>query len=159
MALPESLRAPRLQKLYAYWDRSRGEARALSRAALDPITMPREALPYLILLEIVPETLDFQYRLVGTGVVEMLGRDFTGQRVSTYQARHETEDLISGYRHVVKHVEPRQYFGDLRNTGREYVRYECLALPVASRDDRINQVLAGVAFDPPLERDPIREDR
>ena len=65
--------------LYRYWDSKRARPAIPARRDIDPAEM-RHLLPHLSLVEATIEG-GFRYRLVGTRVVQDLGRDVTGTPV------------------------------------------------------------------------------
>jgi hypothetical protein len=144
------LRSPRLRDLYRVWQRLCGTEPALPRAMLDPLHIPPRLLPYLAIVDVGEADAMFRYRLVGTGVVNALDRDFTGESVGTFSRRHDDAGIAEGYRYVTRTGLPHRHEGDLRNEGREHVTYERVALPVSKDGGRtIGTILAGFHFDPP----------
>jgi hypothetical protein len=148
MSLLDALDHPRLRTLYSFWDDRRMAGGPMPRAALDPVALPPALLGHLIVLDVLSGGADFRYRLVGTAIVETIGRDFTGESVSTYRRRHETEGVIDGYRHVCIHRAPHHYLGELSDVAEEVYRYERLALPMSRNGATVDQILAGFVFRP-----------
>ena len=74
-AIPDS----RLQGLARYWFDRCAEGDVPPRTAIDPLEFPA-LLPNILLLDrvVTPEGVRFRYRLVGTQVVEIAGRELTG---------------------------------------------------------------------------------
>lgn len=71
---------PNLVALHRYW-RSKFVGPALpGRAAIDPIEIG-PLLPLVFLIDVAATGTAFRYRLIGTGIVRYLGRDFTGRWV------------------------------------------------------------------------------
>lgn len=67
--------------LYAHWTAQRGARAMPDRRDIDPLDLPRPALPYLFLTDVVrsPDgNLRFRIRLAGTAMVELAGREPTG---------------------------------------------------------------------------------
>ena len=75
----EQINDPILTQLYDYWVSRRPDDKLPSRADIDPVDMPRAALPYVILAEIGGDDGRIRYRLVGTVMVREWGTDFTGK--------------------------------------------------------------------------------
>ena len=76
--LPASdLPDPVLQRLYRYWSALKGTRNAPSRAEIDPVDIPRDVLPDLLLTEVLrPDGgRRYRFRLVGSRVTELAGRD------------------------------------------------------------------------------------
>lgn len=72
---------PTLLRMYQYWARLRGSRAGPSREEIDPVDLPREALPDLMLTEVVNDagSRRYRYRLVGSRIAELAGRDPTRQ--------------------------------------------------------------------------------
>ena len=71
-------RYPDLARVRAYWDRQRGDRFAPSRADIDPADLV-EVLPRIMLADVLPEPLEFRYRLSGTGIAGVHSTDYTGK--------------------------------------------------------------------------------
>ena len=69
---------PKLQALHAFWDQMRGE-RALPHRAGFPFNALRIWLGHIALLDVLREPIQFKFRLFGTRLVELAGKDYTGQ--------------------------------------------------------------------------------
>jgi hypothetical protein len=67
--------------LYGYWLAQRGSRTMPARSDLNPGDIPT-LLPYLMIIEKVAD--QYRYRLVGTAVVQAIGRDLTGCLVGSY---------------------------------------------------------------------------
>src|SRR3546814_19599704 len=78
-----TISSKRLQRLFDYWDRIRGERAMPSRVDIDPTDIP-DLLPDVALFDVEWEPLALRYRLVGTAVVTsregMPPRDPPGRR-------------------------------------------------------------------------------
>lgn len=80
--LPASdLPDPTLLALYRYWEGVRGDRTAPARADVDPVHIPRALLPDLLLTEVVRThgRRRYRFRLVGSRVSELAGRDLSRQ--------------------------------------------------------------------------------
>jgi hypothetical protein len=81
--VPADLRDdPLLAALVDYWERKRGERAMPRRRDIDPLDMPRPLLPHLELVEFGDGGRP-RYRLVGTAIVDAMGRDMTGRFLDT----------------------------------------------------------------------------
>ena len=70
-----------IDDLVLYWDRKRAGRVAPRRADIDPSEIVGH-LPYIFMLDVIDSGKDFRFRLIGTRIVEGLGRDNTGKLVS-----------------------------------------------------------------------------
>ncbi len=66
-----------VRRAYAYWRSVHPPAGLPGRAHIDPIVL-RDLLPFVWLVDVQPAPFRLRYRLVGTAVVDVLGRDMTG---------------------------------------------------------------------------------
>src|ERR1051325_9903462 len=69
-----------LVALYRYWDGKRGARAMPARRDLDPSEIVR-LLPHIYMVDVQSDPLRFRYRLIGTAIVNLLGRDYTGRMV------------------------------------------------------------------------------
>ena len=74
----ERLRVPRFRQLYDHWHALRGRRAMPAREDIDPLAM-KELLGWLLLIDVERAPLRFRFRLVGTEIVAVRGRDLTGR--------------------------------------------------------------------------------
>ncbi|HKP22777.1 MAG TPA: PAS domain-containing protein [Dongiaceae bacterium] len=96
--------SPRVGALHRYWQSKRRDGLLPTRAAIDPIEIPR-LLPYLVIAEIEPSPMRIRYRLVGTQVVEDNGSDFTNRYIEECSFAVEPL-LLECYRRLVETQAP-----------------------------------------------------
>src|SRR5215469_11693694 len=118
---PDNLASP-LRELRDYWA-SKCAGRAMPRRAdIDPLDLPPQHMPYLSIIEVLPDTDDFRFRLLGTGITGRMGRDSTGKTVrEVYAAADRAEGLrrfrsasravVRGRRARVDAVRPHPFRG------------------------------------------------
>jgi hypothetical protein len=70
---------PRLQRLARYWAERIDDSGCVPRASVDPLDIPA-LLPHILMLDRIGQPPDerYRYRLVGTDVVQHVGRELTG---------------------------------------------------------------------------------
>lgn len=88
------MKHPSSREFFAYWDEKRGTARAPDRAAIDPADV-RGLLGDIFVLACEP---DFPFRVAGTRVCALAGRDLKDQSFSALfadQSRAEIEEIIT----------------------------------------------------------------
>ncbi|WP_395020727.1 PAS domain-containing protein [Dongia sp.] len=71
-------RYPEIDRILAYWRAKKGDREFPSRADIDPLEFTR-ALPRVMMVEVSYDSLEFRYRVAGTGLFAMHGRDLTGK--------------------------------------------------------------------------------
>ncbi len=133
-----------LRPLYLYWLAVRGEKLIPSRADIDPVTIPRELLPNIVLMDIILSPLRFRYRLMGTAITEMLGVDWTGRYVDELPGGGVHEQCAE----TLKAGKPGVYFSDQRRYDpnlmqHKSLRYERLLLPLSDGGQSVTMLLGG----------------
>lgn len=132
------------RRAFEYWLAKRRGGRLPDRADLDPVEIPR-LLPFVSLIQALPdEPGDFLYRLVGTAMVQMAGRDMTGKRVSDVphpsmreMARRTFARCLDGGGEPLHHIIRAPWF--------ESELYERVLLPLRHGGDGPAMVLLAVS--------------
>jgi len=143
----DGLKSERLGLLYDYWLRIRpAPDRLPGRAHLDPLDIPA-ILPWVILFDMGERPADTRYRLIGTSIVDRVGRDFTGRLLSEGYWGHDTDKVLEDYWAVAQAGLPALW--RRRMVDREGLPqvYDYLLLPLAADGKRVDILLAGVAFE------------
>lgn len=141
---PATLRAPRLQRAFHYWQGKLAGRAMPARADLDPAEIP-DLLPWIILVDVLPD--DFRYRLIGTEVCRIAHRDHTRERLSTLPGKGPGSVVWSNYEEVVRlkapfsrsppYVGPAAHLRDCEN----------ILLPLSPDDLAVNMIFQIVSFD------------
>jgi hypothetical protein len=143
---PSGVSAPRLRQAYAYWQGKLGGRAMPSRRDIDPIEMP-QLLAHLVLLDVVPEPLDFRFRLIGTEVRTMVARDYTGLCFSELPGKGKGSVVWGNCEKVVLSKAPLS--GDPPYVGPEpkVVRCENLLLPLSEDGSEVSMILLVANFE------------
>jgi len=136
---------PRLQRLLAYWYTKRGDRRAPRRADIDPLDIP-DLLPILNLLEVHRNPLRFLHRLVGTEVVEALGRDATGHEVGAGLYGPAAQEIFDSLVRLATEIRPFRRLSRLSWNGQKWKILEALELPLVGNDGQVAMILRGNTF-------------
>jgi hypothetical protein len=142
------LRSPILRQVHAYWDRKRGQRAAPLRQDIDPGEITR-LLPHLFMIDVVIDVVGdparFRYRLIGTGVVELTGRDLTGRFVDESLEKEKLAALVEPYQTVVAQRRPVAKKGrTIWIEKRESLEVEVLLLPIANPTTVIDIIFGSV---------------
>ena len=84
----------------------------IQRTSFNPTHVPPEILPNLMIWDLEPETaasgglLDFRFRLMGSGLVEMLGFEMTGKLLSDFPIQTCKEYLRDNAMLAEQHTKP-----------------------------------------------------
>ena len=98
--------SPPIRRIWDYWNSRRGDRPLPGRHDIDPLNIPRDLLPGILLTEVLREPPWLRYSLVGTAQVALRGRDPTGQPVDgNYLGAHQGlpgDNVILNYRIVIE---------------------------------------------------------
>ena len=143
---PLALTAPRLRQAYAYGANKAGDRPMPARRDIDPTEIP-SLLPFVMLLDVIPEPLDFRYRLIGTQVVNISHANYTGKLFSELPGKGSGSSVWNSCEQVVltkaPFSEPPPYVGP------EQSLRECenLLLPLSEDGARVNMILKIISFE------------
>jgi hypothetical protein len=138
---------PFLKPLLDYWHRIKGERGMPARVNLDPVEIGRR-LPFVLLIKVLHEPLDFEYRICGEDFIDHNGHDLTRQRLREMVGRMPAADRIfDAYAEVVEFARPGTLTIDYRTrAGMRRLAHQ-LILPFADDEGRVGWLLVGVRFD------------
>jgi hypothetical protein len=130
---------PDIRLILDYW-RGKCAGRVMpSRGDLDPTEISRY-LPYITLVDVVPDERRFVYRLVGTMEVELRGGDPTGQSIPEAFFGRSVESVMLKYETVCKTRAPFYEIDDFQVTDR-YVNEENLFVPLSDDGETVNKIM------------------
>jgi hypothetical protein len=69
--------SPAVPQLCQYWNQRSGGEATLARSQIDPIDLPRQSLPFIMLVDIERDPFRVRYRVVGTRIAALFSLDFT----------------------------------------------------------------------------------
>ncbi|HEV2549800.1 MAG TPA: PAS domain-containing protein [Stellaceae bacterium] len=131
---------PRLNELVRYWESKRRDGRLPARVDIDPAEL-KPFLGNIFMLDVVGEPKRFRYRLIGTEIVEYVGRDSTGKFQEEAYAPEQAAENNAMYRWICENKKPLRNFGVINWVGREFFKYEIVNLPLASDGDTVDIIL------------------
>ncbi|ABS63754.1 protein of unknown function DUF1457 [Parvibaculum lavamentivorans DS-1] len=135
----------RLERLYAYWLKKKGDLVAPMRRDLDPAEI-KPFLPILNLLDVRREPLGFQHRLVGTEIVDRVGRDATGQWVDEGLYGDGASRIFDGLRLIVDEVRPFRRLSRLDWHTRNWLGMEAVEMPLIDETGAVIKILRGASY-------------
>lgn len=155
--LPEEAADPRFRAIYDYWTSRAPPGLLPGRQHIDPLDTPA-LLPGIVLYDVVPwppgdvaatgtgaagaggtagaampgdAGLRFRMRIAGEMLVEVLGRNPTGRFIDEFVLDERKADVNAAFAAVAQGRIADYWENQLWTAGREYVRMQRLALPLA----------------------------
>jgi hypothetical protein len=112
--------------------------------AFDPISM-REVLPDVVVVDVLEEPPGFRYRVIGTNVVKIAGRDATGRMLDAELYGDRLEQMIWTFRRCADSGAPLATIGRVHFAEREWITLEHLFLPFTRYGRRLDTILSSLA--------------
>jgi hypothetical protein len=154
MDAPDHITSVNLQQTLGYWFTARGSREFPERADIDPTDIPR-LLPHVVLTDVFHDPLRFRYRLIGTAVTAMAGRDATGRWLDEELYGENLDRMLWAYRKCVDDRAPVAVREQIQFADRDWIVIEAVLLPLGSQGGRIDVILSAVdTIDPSVERPP-----
>jgi hypothetical protein len=143
----------RLRGLYRYWERKRARRLMPARTDIDPLDL-KPLLGHLFLLEAHPARGSFRYRLAGSAIVEMVGRELTGLCLEDIDLTSGLGPLREQSAIVARRKEPHVLSVLLAARLRRYLCKQLL-LPLSSDGENVDMLLGAALYTPMGEEKPL----
>ena len=142
---PSGLLAPRLKQALTYWQMKRAGRAMPARRDIDPVDIPA-LLPYVVLIDVLAEPLDFRYRLIGTEIRNISRHDYTGRRFSELSGKGRGSVLWAHCEEVVRRQAPLS--GSTPYVRSEHLRRcENVLLPLSEDGEDVTMILKVISFE------------
>ena len=140
---PDRLRRA-MRELHDYWHLARDGRCMPGRRDIDPVTLPRRLPPDLLLIDVLAGPPRFRIRLMGTGIVAVLGEDWTGRFVDEIDSLSET--VSAQYLETVTKATPTLHGNDYISIDpriglERRLEYERLLLPLSEDGETVSMLL------------------
>jgi len=131
-----------LGEVFAYWNRLRGDNWAPSWEDFDLLGLSAKAIPYVIVMDVVSDPLNFFYRFWGTGNTTYIGYDLTGKSV-------RDNKLFSGKvfgeaRRIVEEKKPLVHFSKVVRADGIFRDYARLRVPLSDDGQNVTHIVSAV---------------
>jgi len=104
-------------------------------------------LPHMFVIEATDEPEPrFRYRLVGTNIVETLGRDATGIWIDDLYK--DAPEVIEGFKIILHSGRPVRTYGKLTWLEKDFLSYESGTFPLLTDDGRIGRFVGLTIYSP-----------
>lgn len=128
------------EELFGYWASLRAPGRLPGRSDIDPARFKRH-LPTVSLIDVMPEPLDFQMRLAGTGLYGVYGREITGRPLGEVYAGSAIDYWRTELAQVVRERRPSVGAHNLAWRGASHLSILWLRLPLATNGRDVDMIL------------------
>jgi len=131
----------------AYWHRIRRDRPMPSRTDLSPMDIP-DLLPYVMLIDVWCNPLDFSFRLLGTEHDQIVGGDYRGRRFSSLAHTAPGNPIWDQYAQVV--ADRRPVWGEVSYVGRDEQvlrRFEHALMPLSCDGATVDLIFVVSAID------------
>jgi hypothetical protein len=135
-----------LTQLYDYWRMLGTGGRLPARADIDPVDIPRRALPHILLADLLDGGVRIRYRLVGTAMVTEWGGDFTGKFLDEINHGDYYDFVFGLFQDVLEHRCALYSESRFRWDTGSFVGTRRLYMPLASNGAVIDMMLIGQTF-------------
>ncbi|MBI3504874.1 MAG: PAS domain-containing protein [Proteobacteria bacterium] len=153
--LPPAASHPDFRRFYDYWRAAAPAGCLPGRQHVDPLVDLPQLIPSIVLYDAVPggEGLRFRIRVAGETLVEIMGTAPTGRFIDEFVVADRRAQLNEAFSQVVRARAAHYWENQIWTAGRQYIRMQRLALPLA-RDGRIVDMIFAcyVRVDIPLEK-------
>jgi len=133
----------RFRQLAGYLAAKTPAGKLPGRQHIDPSELA-DLAPHIVLIDVAPQEtgkLRYRVRLMGTEVVEMMGKDLTGKYVGEVLPGPAADQLAHLYGNVLLTRAPQYRTGKFERPGREHVGYERVAFPLASDGENVDMLM------------------
>lgn len=146
---PASLENDTLAFLLRYWNEKRGTRAMPSRADIRASDL-KEHLGWVMLVEVLPDMVDFRYRLMGTLVTQYFLKDSTGKTVTEIYAHQNPaagKGVAAIFRKCARDKAVVHSYGDAGWIGDGFEKFNCICLPLSDDGEHVNMILHAFVFD------------
>lgn len=139
----QGLQTEPVRRAAAYWLTKVRPDRVPSRADIRPEELVGE-LPYLYLIDVCHEPLNFRVRLVGTAICDWAGRDFTGVAINATEHGPFWEPIYNDYRWVMENRTATCATREGHGMVKDFYLYERFLAPLASDGSTVDMIFGAL---------------
>lgn len=154
-ALPSAATEPQFRLFHDYWCACAPPGALPGRQHIDPVSGIPQLTPYLMLYDAVPTDggLRFRVRVAGQAMVDIIGHSPAGHFIDEFVLDAHKAAVNGAFAAVVRDGIAHFWENQLWTAGREFVRMQRLALPLA-RDGRRPDMVIALQVRVPAPDDP-----
>lgn len=138
---------PPLQALHDLWNRKRDSRPMPSRDDFDPLEL-KDDLGWIVLVDVEHEPVRFRYRLIGTNITHLVGRDATGAYLDELYPPSAERVATSSFREILQSKTPNRILGTMHHAEKGFLEFEAVDLPLSADGETVNMIMVRSAFRP-----------
>ncbi|MDF2365809.1 PAS domain-containing protein [Sneathiella sp.] len=132
-----------LVEIRDYWLELKKNRLMPLKQEFNPAAIARH-LPYVLLADVVQDPLRFRYRLLGTRITELAGRDATGKWLDEDLYGDKTDDILWLFRNCASTKQPIAVREQIQFVDRSWVTVDVVAFPLGDTDGNMTVILSAV---------------
>lgn len=137
---------PIVREALSYWESKLRGRRMPARRDFDPVLEIPRLLPWVILVDVLRDPLDFRYRVIGTGITARSSRDHTGCRLSELNRVGPDSIVWTDRRTVVETGAPKLTAPSYIGGDKTVQAVSGIHLPVSTDGDTVDQIFTFVCY-------------
>jgi hypothetical protein len=140
--VPDGASPPNFVQAYRWWLRHVGRGLLPSRSDFDPVDN-RSLLRWIVLFDVVRDErgIDFRYRLWGSEITTLVGRDYTGRLHGDVVSPKAREFGRRCFLWMMEHKLCQLARQRVPFENRDFLDYERLGLPLSSDGSQVDQIM------------------
>jgi len=107
----------------------------------------KDHLGWLVLVDVERDPQRFCYRLIGSNITELAGRDVTGHYFDELYTPDIAQSATASYRRIVATRRPTRVSASLHHASRGYLTFEAIDLPLSSDGDVVDMIMVRSGYD------------
>jgi hypothetical protein len=143
---------PIVRDALAYWEGKLCGRRMPARRDFDPVLEVPRLLPWVILVDVLRDPLDFRYRVIGTGITARSRRDHTGLRLSELNRTGPDSVVWNDRRTVVETRAPKLTAPSYIGGDKTIQAVSGIHLPVSGDGETVDQIFTFVCYHTAAQR-------
>lgn len=107
----------------------------------------RSQLGWIVLIDVEHDPQRFRYRLIGSKITGLAGRDVTGQYFDQLYEADVASAATQSYRRIVQTRRPTRVLASLYHADRGHLTFEAIDLPLSSDGLTVDMIMVRSVFD------------
>ncbi|WP_288904264.1 PAS domain-containing protein [uncultured Sneathiella sp.] len=132
-----------LSEIRDYWVNLRQNRLMPNKKHFSPAAIVRH-LPNIALVDVFQNPLRFQYRLLGTRITELAGRNATGKWLNEELYGDRTNDILWMYKKCASTRQPVAVREQIQFADKSWLNVDVAAFPMSDTDNEISTILGAV---------------